>query len=512
MLTELFSRVLTMSLSGSAVIVTILLLRLVLIRGPKWCVSLLWIAMLFRLLSPVAIESPVSGSPVMDTAEQTVSQWKEVILEDTVTLYSHTDAYARGIAAGWEPRVHQASGAHYLLADRDGQKPDTAGDRLFPLFAGIWLTGMLCLLLWNGGQYLRLRRKLTGVLRQPEGNFLSDQIDAPFVLGLLVPRIYLPAGLSEGEQKLVLAHERCHIRWLDPWTKLLLLIALCIHWFNPLVWIGYRFAVQDMEMRCDESAIRKLGTQFRPDYAGVLLRLSSGAGRTAASAAGFGSDVVRNRILRVIRWEPCSRFRSFVCCLVCAASLPMMVMDPADPAPIRWAAAIVPEETQIQAWPYHQTLHENLYLRDKQEERLLTLLKTLSPEEIRVDQGEPLIPYGGLRFRCEDMEYYLFLNFGRKDGLPVVQMARQGDPETMYILDDLLLETYVEHIFDHFICTEWHKLEMPPDLMQVTSFDLDSHTRIYVFQYYCDQCGTYSKKYVETSLKADRFRLNTRSD
>ena len=51
--------------------------------------------------------------------------------------------------------------------------------------------------------------------------------------------------------------------------------SLCIHWFNPLVWIAFVLAGKDMEMSCDEAVIKKLGPDIRADYSASLLRLAT---------------------------------------------------------------------------------------------------------------------------------------------------------------------------------------------------------------------------------------------
>ena len=85
--------------------------------------------------------------------------------------------------------------------------------------------------------------------------YLCEDIDAPFILGVLRPEIYLPKTLSAAEIQYVLAHERCHIKRKDPVIKPMALWIACIHWFNPFVWVAYTLFVNDMEMSCDEAVL-----------------------------------------------------------------------------------------------------------------------------------------------------------------------------------------------------------------------------------------------------------------
>lgn len=93
-------------------------------------------------------------------------------------------------------------------------------------------------------------------------------------MGILSPRIYLPGGLSEKEQEYIILHEKLHIRRLDHVVKPAAFAALCVHWFNPLVWIAFIFFCKDMEMSCDEAVIKRMGEGIRADYSASLLALS----------------------------------------------------------------------------------------------------------------------------------------------------------------------------------------------------------------------------------------------
>ena len=117
----------------------------------------------------------------------------------------------------------------------------------------VWLTGAAAMVLYGAVSLVRLRQRLVGAVPLERGVYLADHIDTPFVLGLFRPKIYLPSALPEGERGYILLHERHHIRRLDHAVKLLAFLALCIHWFNPLVWLMFVLLGRDMEMSCDEA-------------------------------------------------------------------------------------------------------------------------------------------------------------------------------------------------------------------------------------------------------------------
>ena len=87
-------------------------------------------------------------------------------------------------------------------------------------------------------------------------------ISSPLTYGILHPVILLPKKLDRNDQaalKYVLTHEYVHIRRFDAITKILFAAVLCIHWFNPLVWVMYVLANRDIELSCDAWVIRMMG-------------------------------------------------------------------------------------------------------------------------------------------------------------------------------------------------------------------------------------------------------------
>ena len=67
--------------------------------------------------------------------------------------------------------------------------------------------------------------------------------------------------------------KRSHIRRLDVLAKGAALAALCLHWFNPLVWCMVFLLDRDLEQACDERAIALLGERWKDRYALALVAL-----------------------------------------------------------------------------------------------------------------------------------------------------------------------------------------------------------------------------------------------
>lgn len=112
----------------------------------------------------------------------------------------------------------------------------------------------------------------------------SGRISSPLTFGVLRPVILMPKKTDwtdETALRYVLEHEFVHIQRFDVLSKLLLIAAVCVHRFNPLVWVMYVLANRDLELSCDETVLRRFGGDIRAAYARVLIRMEAASGGTA---------------------------------------------------------------------------------------------------------------------------------------------------------------------------------------------------------------------------------------
>lgn len=131
---------------------------------------------------------------------------------------------------------------------------------------------------------------------------ISDRTATPITYGVFRPAIVFPKGIWLKEEKEVtfcLLHELVHIRNHDNLKKMIVHLALCIHWFNPLVWVMYVLFNRDVELLCDETAVRR-GMADRQDYALALLSLAERRTDGFRTVLGFGKNAVKERILSVM--------------------------------------------------------------------------------------------------------------------------------------------------------------------------------------------------------------------
>ena len=317
-MSNLFSQVLNMSMTGSVVILLVMLARLILKRAPKIYSYALWSVVLFRLLCPVAFTAPVS---VLNALEPEVQEASE---STSVVYFLPAD-------------VRQASDFTFVPAEnQSGTEGVKAGESehthldLITVISYVWIIGTGTMILYSVLQYIRLKLKVVGAMAYRGNVYRADYIDTPFVMGIFSPKIYLPSDVPMNERKYIIAHERHHIRRCDHIIKLLAYFSLCIHWFNPLVWAAFILAGKDMEMSCDEAVIRKMGSQIRADYSASLLRLATHKKIIAGMPLAFGEGDTKGRVMNMAKWKKPKLWVSVICLVLCAAVLVACAVNPVD--------------------------------------------------------------------------------------------------------------------------------------------------------------------------------------
>ena len=309
-MTAIFERVLNMSLTGSIVIAVVLLARLLLRRAPKIYSYMLWAVVLFRLLCPISLSAGLSVlKPLPVTTTQGLS---------TVTYRPVEPVIPASGEIGQE--VARAESAETVKTE--------TGLQAMTLAAAVWLTVGGALAGCSLVQYTVLRRKLREAAPYRGEVYLSDSIATPFVMGVIAPKIYLPSDTPKAERRFIIAHERHHLHRGDPLWKLLGYLALCIHWFNPLVWLAFFLGGKDMEMSCDEAVLNRLGEDIRADYSQALLRLATHKRLIAGMPLAFGEGETKGRVRNMARWRRPKVWVSGICAVLCLVVLAVCALNP----------------------------------------------------------------------------------------------------------------------------------------------------------------------------------------
>lgn len=362
-----------MGFYGSIMIVTVLVLRgLLKSRLPKFVFPLFWGVILLRLLIPFSLSSPLSmkvpdffRNPFYEaasminliedlpmTAEMNVAtaqnQPKTIVPETTVlettaleTTASETivsEAIISEIPLEAEATATATEGTALNISYTSFDNTLFYHLLIFIYLGGLFVT--ISVLLIQKYQYTkRLKNALliehnetiNTLLREINMGqilvFTNDEIASPLVCGLFAPKIYLPTRMDFSNTELlrhILCHETMHIRRKDNWIKAVMLVTLCLHWFNPLVWIMSKYLASDLELACDEAVLRHYDKEdeIRKNYALSLLTMAITGNRPTLLYSAFSKTEVERRIQSVLQYRKTSSLLLLVSiCFVLSGSV-----------------------------------------------------------------------------------------------------------------------------------------------------------------------------------------------
>ena len=308
---------LQMSFSGAVLILAIVVIRAVAVnRLPKKTFLTLWMIALVRLLIPFSVPSPFS---IYSLVNRKVS---DVEISDTVT-YEYLQPVFETVS-----EVSQ----NYSAVNVPQALPASPSVAIWNL---IWLIGMSVLAGSFLISYLRCRREFRTAL--PINNdmiteWLSEHswrrkieirqfsgIITPMTYGLFRPIILLPKNTDwKNKQQLryILFHEYVHICRYDTALKALAAIALCIHWFDPMVWVLYILFNRDIELACDECVVRRFGG--RSDYARMLISMEERKNHFAPFCNNFSKNTIEERIESIMKMKKASVITLVSACVIVA--------------------------------------------------------------------------------------------------------------------------------------------------------------------------------------------------
>ena len=282
---------LTMSLTAAIAAGVVMLLRLLLKRVPRWITCLLWAVVLLRMLCPVGFSLPVSLMPETVSSGAYVERVLPQAETPASTPQAATTTTTVPAATTQTPVTRETVAVTPTGPDRD------------TILTILWAAGAIACLAWGAVSYLRLRLRIADAILVEENIYETDQIDSPFVCGFFRPRIYLPVGLAEPDRRYVLLHEQAHIRRRDYLTKPLAYLALCFHWFNPVLWLSYHLFGRDIETATDQAVIRSFGRTDTAGYAAALLHLGHKPSFPQAVPLAFGEENPKHRIRSVLSYK-----------------------------------------------------------------------------------------------------------------------------------------------------------------------------------------------------------------
>ena len=357
LLTACFRGVLRASWQGSLAIALVLLARRALgARVPARWHYLLWFLVLARLLVP-AVVLPRSRASLENV--RVFAQPFEHLPEPGArrVVLEVPDAGLPPRPAFTRPRAAVPSPAPLPDAVRRPWPWEMAA-------ALVWLAGAAASGVWLLGCAVALHRKLRRetfpveadlqrlwqagcrrwLRRTPPPIVAADWVDSPALVGGWRPTLLIPRRRADGftaqDWEHVFAHEIAHLRWRDHWSQWLLLAAGCVHWFNPVVWLGLRRLRADRELAADEWVLARLSGGRALAYGETLLKTL--AERPAAAFSlqpgllGISEDgaQMKQRLRRIAAFLPRRFYGSLagLAALLCLGSLVLGQGTPGQPS------------------------------------------------------------------------------------------------------------------------------------------------------------------------------------
>ena len=303
-MTELFKVVLEMSVTGAIIIAAVMLIRLCMKRLPRRYAYFLWIIPAIRLLCPLTVSSEASLFNLFPTQSVQVEYEEQVVTEQTVELPKTTIPQETApIVTVHYPEQHAQPSQPQDIVNENQPTEEAVPRKVSAIYvvSVVWLAGAAAMLVYVASSYIRTYRRIRSATLLQNNIFISHSIDTPFVFGLIKPKIYIPDGISGTDLQYILAHENAHIKRLDHAAKLLAMVILSVHWFNPLVWLGFKLMTDDMELSCDEKALGSYDVEDRKAYATTLLNMS--VRQNSLNLGGmlsFGESGIKTRIKGVL--------------------------------------------------------------------------------------------------------------------------------------------------------------------------------------------------------------------
>lgn len=347
---------LSMSFSASIIIVVIIVLRTLLINKlPKRILLILWSIALLRLLVPFSFPSSTSvyflisqNSSIMDKiagtsianflpfdfqlqsdANREDKQKGQGTNESSNNTFASTEQNKTQDSSIESQKIQEPeSEARILKEGKSNREYQENTDTLLPkrkgvsIWAMVWIIGMsVCMIIFLLTYILCYRQFRTSLpvenaiikkwrdshqIRRTISIRQSDCISAPLSYGFFRPSILMPKTTEwDNSRQLhyILEHEFVHIRRLDTVTKLFFAAAVCIHWFNPMVWIMYIFAGRDIEISCDEAVVRHFGEASKSAYALTLINMEERKSSLMPLGNHFSKNAAEERITAIMKLQ-----------------------------------------------------------------------------------------------------------------------------------------------------------------------------------------------------------------
>ena len=285
-MSDLFIKIFNLSVTAGWLTLAVLICRPLMKKAPKWINCLLWGIVGLRLVFPFSFESIFSLIPSAEPLPPDIMMSPAPEINSGVGVVNSVINPIISTTLAPEPSA-SANPMQIVIA----------------VASWIWIIGIALMLGYGIVSYILLRLKVRVSVKGADGVYFCDEVDSPFILGVIRPRICVPSGMSGEALDHVLAHERAHLRRGDHLWKPIGFTLLALYWFNPLLWVAYALLCRDIEAACDEKVIKTMDTDAKKGYSEALLACSLHRKRIMACPLAFGEVGVKQRIKSVLNYK-----------------------------------------------------------------------------------------------------------------------------------------------------------------------------------------------------------------
>lgn len=316
---------LSLSLSGSLVALTLILLKPLLQRLSKTWQYYIWLLVILRLLIPFSPDLSIVGGLFQEAKTLFAVQYTPVEELPEIKPSDFTDTQN---ILGLKNNIQQ----NPLVA-----VTDLTFARNYVL-GTIWLAIAIILFIrkmYGYGQFMKAVKKESNIVF--DGQLLTvlqevraamriqkkitlctnSLVRAPILIGIIKPTIVLPTeAIKKSELVYIFRHELTHYRRMDFLYKWLAEITVCLHWFNPFAYWVRKQINQDCEFSCDETVISCLGDTERHAYGETLLNsiVVNNLGRADIVSLSLNEDgkLIKGRLNAIMQYQRKSKFSVFI--------------------------------------------------------------------------------------------------------------------------------------------------------------------------------------------------------
>ncbi|MDO4275462.1 MAG: M56 family metallopeptidase [Eubacteriales bacterium] len=325
---EVLKMAVSLSFSGTLLMALLFLIRIAVKKWTSkgWCYYI-WLIIIARLLLPFSPETSIAGNVIEQTdfyAEQIKMQVQEdkppmFIIPEPVQTEVQTDNAASAKIFRWKnmlEAVTQNLGAIWLIIALIMLVRKITVYQSFVHYVRAGSTQVADIKL------LELLGKIVEKekIRVSVELFVNPLISSPILIGFFHPCIVFPSTeISSTDLSRIIQHELKHYKRKDMFYKWIVQITICLHWFNPFVYIMSHIISRDCELSCDEAVIRTLDVTERRSYGDALLNaVSTGRYRDSSVTAALGQsrELLKERLDAIMQYREKPKYFIFLSLLL----------------------------------------------------------------------------------------------------------------------------------------------------------------------------------------------------